>query len=210
MQLADDALDELWALYDRTGIRPEYMLPMLHLESTFDPTADNGRYIGLAQDEAQRLSSMGIAREQYKSWSAAEQLRAVVAPRLAALAPLGSATRVYQANFLPGSLKGARSLRAALVWKGSPEYAANLFDKSHKGAILVGDLARAMRVQLAEPEVRAAIARAYAMRPSETTDRDPAFGSDFTASTWGPVAVLAAAAVVAARAAGRGNGWSGR
>lgn len=203
MILPDDALAELWALYDKSGIRPEYVLPMLYLESSFNPAADNGRgYVGLAQDFTPYLARKGVDAATYKTWTAAQQLSTVVVPRLAELAAHygtpRSATRVYQMNFLPATLSSALSLGAPLAWRGSDTYSANAFDKSGKGAIVVADLANAMAYELRQPEVKAAIARAYALRPSEgPPDRRPATGADFTTSTWLPVAALAVVALAA-------------
>ena len=35
------AADALWALYDATGIRPEWILPVLYSESGFNPAIVN-------------------------------------------------------------------------------------------------------------------------------------------------------------------------
>ena len=111
MQLPDDAIRELWALYDVSGIRPEYVLPVLYVESAgFNPAIANqagAPYYGIGQDSAAAIERAGYTVPGYLAASAADQIRSVVAPRLASLVhqagPLRSATRVYQANFLPGT-----------------------------------------------------------------------------------------------------------
>ena len=104
--------DALWRVSDATGIRPEWQLPVLYLESGFDPSRPNAEgapYYGLAQDYGPYLTRNGIAPADYLAMSAAEQLSRIVAPRLAGMVkvygPLRSATRVYQANFLPGRVR---------------------------------------------------------------------------------------------------------
>lgn len=191
MRLPDDALAELWRLYDRSGIRPEWVLPMLYLESGFDPSLPNragAPYYGLAQDSGDELARHGIAPADYLQESAAAQLAAIVVPRLAGLVtrygPLRSATRVYQANFMPATLKTAPALASWIVWRGSPEYAANrLLDVTADGAITVSDLAWWMDDRARQPEVRAALARAYALRPKEKPENGP-YGRDFVDPGW--------------------------
>lgn len=202
MNLPDDAIEELWTLYDKSGIRPEYVLPMLYLESGFNPAAVNpsSGALGLAQDLPVYLQRNGVDVANYKTLTAAEQLTQAVVPRLSGLAAHygtpRSATRVYQMNFLPATLATALSLGSPLAWRGSDTYAKNAFDKSGKGAIVVGDLANAMALELAMPEVKAAIARAYVLRTNAgSADPRPATGADFTTSTWLPLTVLAVVAL---------------
>lgn len=191
MKLPDDALQELWALYDASGIRPEWVLPMLYLESGFDPSKPNqagAPYYGLAQDYGPYLERHGIAAADYLTMSAAEQLSAIVVPRLEgmvkAYGPLKSATRVYQANFLPATLKTAPHLSSVVAWKGSQAYNANaILDASKDGAITVSDLAWWMAVEAAHPEAHDALTRAYALRPTEKPQNAP-YGGDFVDPLW--------------------------
>jgi hypothetical protein len=201
--LPDDALEELWALYDASGVRPEWVLPMLYLESGFDPSIPNAagsQNYGIAQDFGPYLTRHGIAPADYLKMTAAEQLHAIVVPRLTELSkrwgPLRSATRVYQGNYLPATLKTAPGLASVVAWRGSPEYTANaLLDVTKDGAITVSDLAWWMRHEAAEPEAKAAILRAYELRPKETPS-NVVYGQDFAS----PVTVSLAFAVVAAAA----------
>lgn len=186
MILADDALAELWKLYDSSGIRPEWVLPMLYLESGFDPSLQNragAQYYGLAQDFGPYLERHGITPAAYVAMSAAEQLAAIVVPRLETLekawGPMRSATRVYQGNFQPATLRTARSLSSVVVWRGQSDYASNaILDVFRDGAITVSDLAWWMGDRAAQPETRAAIGRAYALRPKETPS-NVVYGTDF-------------------------------
>lgn len=206
--LPDDAIAELWTLSDASGVRPEWVLPVLYLESGFDPTLQNragAPYYGIGQDSGDTLARQGVEPGAYLAMGAAEQLRTVVVPRIAELArdygPLRSATRVYQANFLPGTLRRAPGLASVLVWRGSPYYESNrLLDVTKDGAITVSDLAWWMAREAREPEVRAAIVRAYEMRPDETP-RNVVYGGDFPnpVGTSIVVAAIAAAASYYAR-----------
>jgi hypothetical protein len=188
--LPDDAIQALWALKDASGIRPEWALPMLYLESGFNPARPNAAgtpYYGLAQDSAATLAARGTDPASYLAMTAAEQLTLVVNPRLAAVAklyPLRSATRVYQANFLPGTLAAAPALISIVAWRGSPFYASNaILDVTGDGAISVSDLAWWMAKEAAQPEVRAAMARAYALRPTEKP-ANTVYGQDFLDPLW--------------------------
>jgi len=191
VNLPDDALEELWTLYDASGLRPEWVLPGLYLESGFNPALRNGQgapYYGVAQDFGPYLTRHGIAPGDYLAMSAQEQLAAIVAPRLETLAkawgPLRSATRVYQANFQPATLKRTPGLWSVILWRGSPDYASNtILDVLRDGAITVSDLAWWMMHEAAAPECAAAIARAYVLRPvSPMPSLSPAavaYGGDF-------------------------------
>lgn len=200
MLLPDDAIEELWSLADASGIRPEWVMPMLYLESGFNPALQNGAgapYYGLAQDYGPYLTRHGLTPAAYVGLSAAAQLRAIVAPRLAGLAkfygPLRSATRVYQANFLPATLATAPALISVVAWRSSPFYRANvLLDVTRDGAITVSDLAWWMGFVAAQPEVQAAMARAYALRPQEKR-ANTVYGKDFVDPLWWLLAPSSAA-----------------
>jgi len=201
MLLPDDALAELWTLYNQSGIRPEWALPMLYLESGFNPSLQNragAPYYGLAQDFGPYLQRHGIAPADYLAMPASEQLAQIVVPRLAgmvkAYGPLRSATRVYQANYLPATVTRSPSLASVIAWRGSPEYRDNaILDVTQDGAITVSDLAWWMAKEAAEPEVAAATARAYALRPKETP-ANTVYGMDFVDPLWWLLAPSAAAA----------------
>ena len=202
--LPDDALDELWKLYDVSGVRPEWVIPMLYLESGFDPSKPNAAgapHYGIAQDYGPYLQRHGIDPATYVTLSAAEQLRTIVAPRIAELArsygPLRSATRVYQANYVPGTLKTTPGLSSVVAWRGTPAYRDNAgLDVTRDGAITVSDLAWWMDNRARQPEARAAILRAYELRPNETP-ANVVYGTDFVNPLTATLAFAAAVAAVA-------------
>jgi hypothetical protein len=183
----------LWSLYDAGGPRPEYVLPPLYLESGFNPAIPNQAgypYYGLNQVSGSRLASMGIDVQDYLTWPASRQLSTIVAPMfleaVRQFGPLRSATRVYQANFLPATLTKEKSLDSVLAhrgntneWSAGDVYGANSsLDWSGRGTITVGDLAHFMTQKSVTPAVKSAIAETYALRPGETP-HDPALGEDF-------------------------------
>lgn len=186
MQLPDDALSALWSLYDHSGIRPEWALPMLYLESGFNPAAYNASSgaVGLAQDLSVYLTRNGVDPTSYRSQSAAVQIASVIAPRLSGLVShygaLRSATRVYQGNFLPATLPTVRALWQALAWKPQPAYAQNtVLDPSRRGVILLCDVARVMAAEASAGECAAAIGRAYVLRSSAGPPTNATYGQDF-------------------------------
>jgi hypothetical protein len=172
----------LWGFFDETGVRPEYILPALHHESGFDPSRPNSAgypYYGLNQVSGSYLASRGISPGDYLTWSASRQLREVVLPFLKAYANVRSATRLYQANFLPATLATAKSLSDVVSTRGDPYYAANAgLDANRNGVITVSDLASVMAKDAASSAVQHAIASAYAIRPGESP-KDPVYGEDF-------------------------------
>lgn len=213
MKLPDDAIEAVWAVFDATGIRPEWLLPVLYAESGFDPSIANSLgYLGVGQDYGPYLKRKGIDPTAYVTWSAAEQIAAVVEPRFTAIVktygPLQSATRAYQGNILPASLPSdnpnaprsanvpvAPALWSVLVRKGSSIFAAN----AHlawltPGAILVADLAHFVARAANARECADAIVRAYALRSNAGRVTDPVYGRDFRAETYGLPATVALSA----------------
>jgi hypothetical protein len=176
----------LWALTDRGGPRPEYLLPVLYFESGFNPAAPNAAgypYYGLNQISGDQLARQGIDVGDYLTWPASRQLTEVVTPYMLAQIAYGGAlnsgARTYQAEFLPATLHTARSLTSVLTTRGQPAYDANtVFDWDHTGTITVGDLAHAVATMAAKPAVQSAIAEAYAIRPGESP-KSSVYGTDF-------------------------------
>jgi hypothetical protein len=185
--LDPDAYVALWELADAGGPRPEYVLPVLAYESSFDPNADNGAgYYGVNQESGDQLQAMGIDPANYKTWSAGQQIRAVVLPRYKYLVSkygaIGSGARAYQGNYLPATLATARSLTSVLASRADDPhgwYRDNpTLDVNKDGLITVGDLADLVSREAADPFVKDAIDRAYTLRPGESP-KDPALGTDF-------------------------------
>jgi hypothetical protein len=216
----------LWSLYAQTGIRPEYILPVLALESNFNPAIVNSIGCTGIFQLCQNIPA-GFA-----SWSASQQMNGygIVMYRgdVQRFGPLRSATRVYQANILPSTLATATTLDSVIARRGSSAiipnshpplsegavYAANSgLDANHDGEITVGDLATKMRQYLARSDVQSAITQTYALQPGQSPVADPVFGDDFPAPAAPPgrwtrtdtalvVATVAAVGVAALVAAG--------
>ena len=187
----------LWKLYDATGVRPEWLLPVLWTESGFNPAIPNAQgyaYYGLNQISGTWLAQHGIAVNDYLTWPASQQIAQVVTPYVAqqvgSFGALQSGARVYLANFYPAALATAKTLDAQIVCKpaggcppagthSSSAYCANAgLDADHSGCITLGDLAAFVGRAASGSSVKSAIASCYALRPWET-ESDPALGYDF-------------------------------
>ncbi len=191
------AYQAFWGLYDASGVRPEYLIPVLAFESGLNPAASNGAgapYYGLGQNYG---PSLPVDPATYITWSASQQITQVITPYFQSIVSkyggLHSGIRVYQAEFYPASLVYARGLGSKIVSAPSSAYTDNAaaFDKAGKGYITPGDLAVAVKKMIAQPYVRDAIARTYALRPWEI-EQDPVYGTDFG----DPIATLLIAAGV--------------
>lgn len=195
----------LWALYDRGGPRPEYLLPGLYFESGYDPSIVNSLgYTGINQASTAMLASYGLTSAAYAAMPASQQISQVVTPEylgiVARYGPLNSGTRAYQANFLPATLATAKSLSSVLASQGDAVYAANSgLDRNHSGDITVGDMAAAVATMASKPAVQSAITQTYALRPGESP-KDPVYGTDFfwSANPWLLAGLVVGTGVVAA------------
>jgi hypothetical protein len=191
MQLAAAALAALWSLYDATGIRPEWVLPTLWIESGFDPSVQNAQgapYYGIGQTSAGDIAALGSTPADFLTWSQADQLTRAVGPYftrlVASYGPLRSGVRVYQANFQPATLQRVRALFQVVAWRGSPAYEYNRgLDALRDGAITMSDLGIVVERAARRPEVMAAIAAAYVLRPDETPT-NPTLGAEYTDPLW--------------------------
>lgn len=201
--LPDDALEQLWGLFDASGIRPEYVIPVLWFESGFDPSRPNAAgapAYGIAQTGGAHLEALGLTPAVFLSLSAADQLAVAVVPYFRQLAAygIGSATRAYQANLLPATLPTVRGLGQIVALGGSSAYRSNAaLDIFHHGAITLADLAVVMTKASAAAPSRAATARAYALRPAAAPPMPAVYGTDFAPA--GPSLALAAVAGAALR-----------
>jgi hypothetical protein len=185
--LNDDAIQALWSLYEASGIRPEYMMPVLYLESGFDPSVQNhagAPYYGIAQTNDNHIFALGYTVAQFLGMSQGDQIRIAVTPyftrAVKSYGPIRSATRAYQANFLPATLATSRALSQIVEPTGTRSYVANAaaLDPMKHHAITVSDLALVMARSVAHREVQNAIARAYVIRPSEKPV-EAVYGTDF-------------------------------
>jgi hypothetical protein len=185
--LNDDAIQALWSLYDASGIRPEYMMPVLYLESGFDPSIQNragAPYYGIAQTNDNHIFALGYTVAQFLGMSQGQQIRIAVTPyftrTVKQYGPIRSATRAYQANFLPATLATSRALSSIVQPTGTLFYTSNAaaLDPMKHHAITVSDLAMVMSRSRAAREVDSAIARAYVLRPTEKPV-EAIYGLDF-------------------------------
>jgi hypothetical protein len=200
-RLDSGAYAAFWAIADATGIRPEYLIPVLGFESGLDPSVPNGAgapYYGIGQNYG---PSLPTDPQTYLTWPASRQLSEVVLPYFAgqvrSYGPMASGIRVYQAEFYPASLKTARGLDDVVVRAPSAAYESNtVFDTESKGYITPRDLGAAVRKSLGRSDVRAAIDATYALRPWEWR-RDSVYGDDFgmlsTLPVWAQVGLGATA-----------------
>jgi hypothetical protein len=170
----------LWGLYGATGIRPEYAIVSMMLESGLNPGAVNGvGCTGLNQMCA------GIP-EDYASWTASQQVTGVITPFWIGLVKrygaIESGARLEQGNMYPASLAYARSLSSVIVstTQDKPAYDGNkgAFDPGNTGAITVQGIADALRKLASSDAVQSAIDRTYAVRSVERP-KDPVYGDDF-------------------------------
>jgi hypothetical protein len=196
LTLDDDAIGALWSIYDATGIRPEYLAPVLYFESGFDPKRPNAQglgYYGIAQTSGAKLAELGTTPAAFLAMTQGEQIRLAVLPYFAGVVkrfgPIRSATRAYQANLEPATLPTVRSLGQVIEWKGSRAYTFNAaaLDVYRHDAITLADLAAVMTRSAAAPPTVAATARAYALRPAMAPARPAVYGDDFLS----PAATLA-------------------
>jgi hypothetical protein len=187
----------LWQISDATGVRPEWLLPVLYNESGFEPSRPNDQgypYYGLNQIAGTWLADHGIGVSDYLTWPASEQLSTVVLPyvanQVAKYGALRSGVKVALANAYPAALAHASNLSSTVyckpaggcpVGRSSDAYCANAgldFDKS--GCVTIKDLATWVRRAATATPVRSAIASAYALRPSEVQS-DATLGYDYRA-----------------------------
>lgn len=183
----------LWAIYDATGIRPEYLLPVLYYESAGFQNVQNfggAPYYGIGQNSVADIQQFaGVDPQTYLTWPISRQLATVVKGYFSRIVsmygPLHSGTRVYQAEYLPGTLPSVTSLDGVLSSAPSAYYEDNKsFDAGGKGYITLGDLQSLVAAKAQAPAVVSAIAQTYALRPGETPN-DPSLGTDFGAASSG-------------------------
>ena len=163
----------LWLVNDQLGIRPEWQLPVIYLETahTFDPSIVNpGGCVGINQLCPSTYSKyVHVPVDQYRAWPASKQLSGpVFAYWRDALTrgPINSAARLMLAQLGQGLLASAPDMNSVVFSAPSAGYQQNKsFDQAGKGYFTVQDLANAVAKNANAPAVQDAIARAYAMRP---------------------------------------------
>ncbi len=170
----------LWNLCDATGIRPEWLLPVMFHESGFRPSfqnLDGADNWGLIQMSGYMLLRLGVTPPLLRLWPASTQIARVITPyfkgQVHILGPLTSAVKVYQCVFLPGSLMPGRPEYApnptdVITRAGNAFYEGNRgLDTTGSGTITPNDLAAIIAMALVVPDVHSAIDRTYFERPNE-------------------------------------------
>jgi hypothetical protein len=193
----------LWNLYDKTGIRPEWVVPVLYAESGLNPASVNS--LGCVGINQACPNAMAIPAG-YTGWTASQQMNGLVTPMFQTIQtlydPIRSGTRCWQANILPATLPStthpstkrvlpaAPYLSSIIATKTSPcpaapqggnYYCANRgLDYTNKGTITVSDLAHFISLKATVPYVKSVIASAYAVAPPGAgPETDPTYGTDF-------------------------------
>lgn len=197
-----------WAIYNATGIRPEFLIPVLSFESGLEPSIPNqagAPYYGIGQNAGSFITQVtGLSPTDYLTKPASYQLQNVVLPYFHAIVSkygsLPSGVKVYQAEFMPASLQYAPGLDDVITKAPAIEYTDNVgFDRQRKGYITPRDLAAAVASQVSKPAVQQAIAAAYALAPSMGPPQDPVWGN--TGPTFTPKVVAAIALGIVGTAA---------
>jgi Transglycosylase SLT domain len=146
--LTDQFFIELKAVCGRLSCAPADMLGIMESESAVRPDAQNprGNATGLIQFMPRTLVGLGwnLGPAGFKKLSAEQQMPFVEAyfkPWISF--GLSSAGRLYQAVFLPGTLRGSdeSTVIAAPAGPNAGAYKSNVgLDMNHDGAITVSDL----------------------------------------------------------------------
>lgn len=188
----------LWMVSDRLGIRPEWQLQVLNLESSLNPSSVNsGGCVGLNQlCPSTYPNYVNVPVNDYRKWTASAQLSGpVFAYWRDALTngPINSAARLMVAQLGQRLLSTAVAPNDTVLAAPSPGYAANSgLDLSHDRRITVQDLTDMMTRQARSPAVQEAVARTYALRPNQIP------GEDFSFALVDPPLIKSKAGVVAA------------
>lgn len=198
----------LWMVSDRLGIRPEWQLQVMDLESALDPSSVNpGGCAGLNQLCPSTYGRyVNVPVSAYRAWPASAQLSGpIFAYWRDALAygQINSAARLMVAQLGQRLLSTAASPNDTVLAAPSPEYVANSgLDLNKNGRVTVQDLADVLARRANSPTVQEAVARAYALRPNEIPGEDFSFSivnppikskAGVIAATVGVIAIVAAA-----------------
>lgn len=160
--------DALWKINNQLGIRPEWVLAVIYLESKFNPAATNpSGCVGLNQFCRSTFSNyVGVSPEEYKSWPASAQLSGPIfnywrdATRSGTI---DSAAKLMVAQLSQAALKRAHSPGDVVFSAPSAEYEQNqkVFDPNKKGYFTLGDIAGVLGYLSKLQVVQAAVNDAY-------------------------------------------------
>jgi len=184
----------LWKISDELGIKPEWVLPTLYLESKFDPSAINTYgCAGLSQFCASAYSHyVNVPVEQYRAWPASAQLSGPIFAYwrdAQAYGPIRSAAQLMIAQLGQNLLPLASSPDSVIFQSPDLAYTRNKsFDLDQKGYVTVQDIANTMAAYAQKPAVVEAISMAYS-----TPIRVPQRRGGWFATTVGVLALAAAA-----------------
>lgn len=184
----------LWRVNDQLGIRPEWQLTVLYLESRFNPSAVNsGNCVGLNQFCPPTYPKyVKVPVSEYLTWTASRQLSGPIfnywSDAIRSFGPIRSAIRLMLSQFGQSLLKTVPELDSVVFSAPSSEYSANCptavrgepcsLDPTLKGYITVRDIANTLTRISQKPAVQDAIARAYQLRPDERP-YNPVYGDDY-------------------------------
>ncbi len=183
--------DALWKVNNELGIRPEWALPVLYLESKFDPSAINPYgCAGLSQFCASAYSHyVNVPVEQYRAWPASAQLAGPIFAYWRDAGPIRSAAQLMIAQLGHALLPLASSPESVLFQAPDLAYTRNKsFDLAQKGYVTVQDVANTMAAYAQKPAVQEAISMVYS-----TPIRVPQRRGGWFAATVGVLALVAAA-----------------
>jgi hypothetical protein len=152
--LTDAFFQELKAISARLGSDPGDLLAVMVSESNVDPKAQNphGKATGLIQFMPQTLKGLGwtAGPDEFRTLSAEQQLPYVEKYYRPHRGKLTSAGRLYQATFLPATLKNSTE-STVIAAPGGPNakaYAANKgLDTNKDGVITVSDLTERLNLK---------------------------------------------------------------
>lgn len=167
----------LWKVDNELGLKPEWVLPVLYLESRFDPAAMNpSGCVGLNQfcvGPGTYARYVNVPIEQYRQWPASSQLAGPIFNYWRDALRSGridSAARLMVAQ-LGHSLLTTTGDGIVLAAPSAEYYAnAGVFDPptpdypKGKGYFTLGDIAGVLAYDLRQPVVQDALSRAYNAR----------------------------------------------
>lgn len=159
----------LWKVNNELGLKPEWVLPVLYLESRFDPAATNpSGCVGLNQFCSSTYAHyVNVPVEQYRQWPASSQLAGPIFNYWRDALRSGridSAARLMVAQLSHSLLTSTGD--GVVLSAPSAEYYANagVFDPTGKGYFTLQDIAGVLSYDLRQPAVQDALSRAYDAR----------------------------------------------
>jgi hypothetical protein len=175
----------LWTLAINTKTRPEIFLAVWQNESGLQPGITNSiGCVGLNQTCPSPNGPgfpSGMTGAQYAALPASSQLSWITGQVNSAIklngGPFRSASRYYQANFLPGTLPTAKSGNSVIAAKAGPyasAYNANPgLDPTHDGKITLNDLGAALEPGTKTSNFQSTLSTLYSNKPANAPWASP-------------------------------------